>query len=159
MGVAGSGKTTIGALLARALDVEFIDGDDLHPPENVRRMAAGIPLSDSDRRPWLLAIAARLREAQGAGRGLVVACSALKRSYRDLLRAQGAADTRFVYLAGDKSVLAERLTNRRGHFMPGALLDSQLATLEEPAPDEDVWVFDIRGTPDEIVAAVVACAT
>src|SRR5207249_5745573 len=112
MGVSGSGKTTIGARFARALDLEFVEGDDLHPAENVRRMAAGIPLTDDDRRPWLLAIAGQLRDARGAGVGLVVACSALKRSYRDLLRSVGAADVRFVYLKGTRAILAERLANR-----------------------------------------------
>src|SRR5262245_11668273 len=132
MGVAGSGKTTIGALFARARSLPFVEGDDLHPPENVRRMAAGIPLTDDDRLPWLLAIAARLRDAHRAGHGLVVACSALKRSYRDLLRTRGTADVRFVFLAGSRSLLLERLAGRRGHFMPPSLLDSQLGTLEEP---------------------------
>ena len=151
MGVSGSGKSTIGAQLARALDVEFVEGDNLHPPDNVNRMAAGIPLTDDDRRGWLLAIAARLREAKRAGTGLVVSCSALKRSYRDLLRSQGVPDVRFVYLAGDQTLLAERMARRRGHFMPPSLLESQLATLEEPAPDEHAWVCDIRDTPDTIV--------
>jgi len=155
MGVSGSGKSLIGAQLARALDVEFLEGDALHPPDNVKRMAAGIPLTDDDRHGWLLAIAARLRDAKRAGIGLVVSCSALKRRYRDLLRSVGAADVRFVYLAGSRAVLAERLTNRRGHFMPPSLLESQLATLEEPARDEGAWVCDIRETPDAIVAALV----
>lgn len=154
MGVTGSGKSTVGAGLARALEVPFIDGDDLHPRQNVERMAAGIPLTDEDRRPWLLAIAARLREARRAGRGLVVACSALKRSYRDVLRS-GAPDLRFVHLVGSRALLAERMTQRRGHYMPPSLLDSQLNTLEEPSPDEDVWLCDIRQTPDAIVADLV----
>src|SRR3989442_13583914 len=102
MGVAGSGKTTIGAKLARALDVAFVEGDDLHPPENVRRMAAGIPLTDDDRRPWLIAIAHRLREARRAGTGLGVSCSALKRSNRELLRSEVPADTQFVYFKGGR---------------------------------------------------------
>lgn len=155
MGVAGSGKTTIGAQLARALAVEFVEGDDLHPPENVQRMAAGIPLTDADRRPWLVKIAARLGDAKRAGTGLVVACSALKRSYRDLLRSAGAADVRFVYLEGSRALLAERLANRRGHFMPSALLESQLATLEAPSPDEHAWVCDIGATAAAIVADLV----
>src|SRR5712691_4851335 len=100
MGVCGSGKSTIGASLARALGVEFVEGDDLHPPNNVKRMAAGTPLTDADRRGWLTAIAARLREAKRAGIGLVISCSALKRSYRDLLRSVGATDVNFAYLAG-----------------------------------------------------------
>jgi len=155
MGVSGAGKSLIGARLARALLVEFVEGDDLHPPDNVRRMAAGIPLTDQNRKSWLVAIAARLRDAKRAGIGLVAACSALKRSYRDLLRSSGDAKIQFVYLAGTKALLAERLANRRGHFMPPALLDSQLDTLEEPTPDERAWVCDIRETPDAIVAGLV----
>jgi gluconokinase len=155
MGVSGSGKTTIGAQLARELHIEFVEGDDLHPPDNVKRMAAGIPLTDDDRHGWLIAIAARLREAKRAGVGLVVSCSALKRSYRDLLRSAGDAGARFVYLAGDRALLAERLAHRRGHFMPGSLLESQLSTLEEPSPDERPLVCDIRETPDAIVADLV----
>jgi len=154
MGVAGSGKSLIGARLARELHVEFVEGDDLHPPDNVRRMAAGIPLTDDDRKGWLMAIAARLREAQRAGVGLVASCSALKRSYRDLLRS-GAARVQFVYLAGTRALLTERMANRRGHFMPPSLLESQLAILEEPSPDEHAWVCDIRETPDAIVADLV----
>jgi carbohydrate kinase (thermoresistant glucokinase family) len=155
MGVAGSGKTTIGAQFARARDLPFVEGDDLHSTENRRRMAAGIALTDDDRRPWLLAIAARLREARDAGHGLVVACSALKRSYRDLLRTEGASEVRFVFLRGKRPILDERLAARRGHFMPASLLDSQLATLEEPAPDEAAWVYDVSRPPEAIVADLV----
>ena len=159
MGVCGSGKSLIGAELARALDVEFVEGDGLHPPENVERMASGIPLTDDDRRGWLLAIAARLREAKRAGVGLVVSCSALKRSYRDLLRSVGDADVRFVHLAGSRALIAERMANRRGHFMPASLLESQLAILEEPSEDERAWVCDIRQAPSAIVANLVARAS
>lgn len=159
MGVAGSGKTTIGAAFARALATPFLEGDELHPPANVQRMAQGIPLTDADRRPWLLAIAQHLRDAQRAGLGLVVTCSALKRSYRDLLRAAGGAALQFVHLTGDRDVIAERLAGRRGHFMPASLLDSQFAALEEPAPDERAWVCDIRETPETIVANLVKRAT
>jgi len=114
--------------------------------------------SDADREwwgratGWLIAIADRLREAKRARVGLVISCSALKRTYRDLLRSDGAAGVRFVYLAGDRALLSERLAQRRGHFMPPSLLDSQLSTLEEPSPDERAWVCDIRETPDAIVA-------
>jgi gluconokinase len=151
MGVSGSGKTTIGARFARARQTAFLEGDDLHPPENLRRMAAGIPLTDEDRRPWLEAIAARLRDAQQSGADLVVACSALKRRYRDVLRT-GATDIRFIFLQGSRALIAERMAERRGHFMPAALLDSQFAILEEPSPDENAWVCDIEATPQVIVA-------
>jgi gluconokinase len=157
MGVSGSGKTVIGAALARALGVEFVEGDAYHSAENVRRMASGIPLTDDDRAEWLDFLAARLSEAKKAGTGLVLACSALKRSYRDILRA-GAGGLRFVFLKGERELIAERLVGRRGHFMPPSLLDSQLATLEEPSPDEDAWVCDIRQPPEDIVAALVARA-
>lgn len=156
MGVSGSGKSVIGAILARELGIEFVEGDTLHPPENVERMAAGIPLTDDDRRDWLLAIAARLREAKQAGVGLVVSCSALKRSYRDLLRSVAEAELQLVYLAGSRGLIAARLAQRRGHFMPPSLLDSQFAILEEPSPDERAWVCDIRETPDTIIADLVA---
>ena len=156
MGVCGSGKSVIGARFARELDIEFLEGDGLHPPDNVKRMAAGTPLTDDDRHGWLIAIAARLREANRAGIGLVVSCSALKRSYRDLLRSVGAADVRFVYLAGSRSLLAERMAKRRGHFMPPSLLESQLSILEEPSADERAWVCDVSETPEAIVADLVA---
>jgi gluconokinase len=156
MGVCGSGKSLIGASLARALGIEFVEGDELHPPENVRRMAAGIPLTDDDRQGWLLAIAARLREAKRAGMGLVVSCSALKRRYRDLLRSEGDPDVRFVHLAGRRALIADRMANRSGHFMPASMVDSQFAILEEPAPDEHAWVSDISEPPDVIVADLVS---
>ena len=159
MGVAGSGKTTIGELLARTLDIPFVEGDDLHPRANIERMAHGIPLNDDDRRPWLLAIAQRLREAEQSGSGLVVTCSALKRSYRDLLRSHGAADTRFVYLRGSQPTIAERLARRRGHFMPASLLESQFAALEEPGAEEHASVYDVRESPEAIVADLVRQST
>jgi gluconokinase len=155
MGVCGSGKSLIGAKLARELDIEFVEGDGLHPPDNVKRMAAGLPLTDDDRHGWLIAIAARLREAKRAGIGLVVSCSALKRRYRDLLRSGAEADVRFVYLMGNRALLAERLAKRRGHFMPPSLLDSQLSILEEPLPDERAWVCDASAAPHAIVAELV----
>jgi gluconokinase len=155
MGVSGAGKSAIGALLARALGVEFVEGDTYHPPENVARMAAGIPLTDADRQPWLAAIAARLDQARRAGVGLVVSCSALKRGYRDAVRA-GRADIQFVYLAGTRGVIEPRLAGRRGHFMPSSLLDSQFAILEPPSPGEHAWVCDITEPPDVIVAGLVA---
>lgn len=158
MGVTGSGKTTVGARLAKALGVDFVEGDDYHPPENVRRMAAGIPLTDDDRADWLRALAARLREANESDTGLVVTCSALKRSYRDRLRA-AAPEVQFVYLKGSRESIAERVSGRRGHFMPVSLLDSQLATLEEPGSDERVWMCDIERGPQQIVEDIVERAS
>jgi gluconokinase len=158
MGVSGCGKTTVGAALARALGVPFIEGDDYHPPENVRRMAAGIPLTDPDRAGWLRALADRVHEASDAGMSLVMSCSALKRSYRDVLRT-GSPDVRFIFLDGPQSLIAKRLADRRGHYMPASLLDSQFATLEPPLADENVWVCDIDQPPDDIVAALVAGKT
>jgi gluconokinase len=158
MGVCGSGKSAIGAALAHALDVDFVEGDTYHSAENVERMSSGTPLTDDDRAGWLRALAARIQAAKDGDTGLVLTCSALKRSYRDTLRA-GARDVRFVFLRGDRGVIAERLAGRRGHFMPPALLDSQLATLEEPSPDEDVWVCDIRESPERVVAGLVSRAS
>jgi gluconokinase len=154
MGVAGSGKSVIGAALADALGIEFVEGDKYHSAENVERMSRGIPLTDDDRALWLRSLAARIREARNAGTGLVISCSALKRSYRDILRAE-ASDLRFVFLKGERALIAERLATRRGHFMPSTLLDSQLDTLEEPSPDEKAWVCDIRKSPQDLVAALV----
>lgn len=157
MGVAGSGKTVVGTALAAALGVPFVEGDDYHPPANRAKMAAGIALDDEDRRGWLDALAARIAEARGAGEGLVVSCSALRRRYRDRLRDADAA-LRFVHLSGSRELIATRLAARRGHFMPPSMLDSQLATLETPDSAESVWVQDVSGTPEEIVAAVLARA-
>lgn len=158
MGVSGSGKSLIGAAFARALGIDFVEGDDYHSAENVQRMSREVPLSDDDRVRWLRSLAVRIREAKDAGTGLVMTCSALKRSYRDVLRAQ-ASELRFVFLRGPRALLAERLASRRGHFMPPSLLDSQLATLEEPSPDEHAWVCDIRESPQDLVAALVVRAS
>ena len=155
MGVAGSGKSLIGAALAHALGIEFVEGDEFHSAENVERMSRGIALTDDDRARWLRSLATRIREAKEAGVGLVISCSALKRLYRDILRG-GASDLRFVFLKGDRALIAKRLAGRRGHFMPPSLLDSQFATLEEPSPDENAWVCDIRKSPQELVAALLA---
>jgi gluconokinase len=153
MGVSGSGKSRVGALLARALEIEFVEGDTFHSPQNVARMSAGIPLTDEDRQAWLAAIAMQLDTAR-TDPGLVVSCSALKRRYRNVLRA-GRTDVQFVYLDGPRDLLEQRLAGRRGHFMPSSLLDSQLAILEPPAPDEHAWVGDIREPPEVIVAGLV----
>jgi gluconokinase len=155
MGVTGSGKSTVGAMLARRLGVAFVEGDDYHSPANVQRMSSGIPLTDDDRADWLRALAIRIREAKDSGRGLVLTCSALKRSYRDILRA-AAPELRFVFLTGSRELIAPRVAGRHGHFMPESLLDSQLATLEEPSPDERPWVFDIKESAQDIVTDLVA---
>jgi gluconokinase len=155
MGVSGSGKSLIGAGFARALGVDFVEGDEYHSAENVERMSRGIPLTDDDRARWLRSLAARIREAKEGGSGLVISCSALKRSYRDILRA-AAPELRFVYLKGGRVLIAKRLAGRRGHFMPPSLLESQFTTLEEPLPDEDAWVCDISEAAQDIVIALVA---
>jgi gluconokinase len=149
MGVSGSGKTTVGEQLAAALGLRFEDADDLHPQANVDKMAHGMPLTDADREPWLDAVAAEL--ATGP---VVMACSALRRVYRDRLRA-GDPGLRLVYLHGGRDLLAGRMRHRE-HFMPVALLDSQLATLEEPGPDEAALPYDVARPVDEIVADAAA---
>ena len=146
MGVSGSGKSTIGAALAADLSVDFLDGDDLHSDANKAKMSAGVPLTDEDRLPWLRAVGKAIRAEAEAGRGIVVACSALKREYRDVLR-EGIDDLFFVYLAGSRELLASRLSHRSDHFMPASLLDSQLATLEPLQPDENGVVIDVDDNP------------
>jgi gluconokinase len=150
MGVAGSGKSSIGAALAARHGWAFLEGDDLHPPANVARMAHGLPLTDVDRQEWLATIARHIAEADRAGAGLVVACSALKRRYRDQL---SAASTRVLYLflAGDKALIAARMAHRPGHFMPLSLLDSQFEALEPPQPDERVLTLPITLEPDALL--------
>jgi carbohydrate kinase (thermoresistant glucokinase family) len=155
MGVSGSGKSVIGAAFARSLGVDFVEGDAYHTVANVERMSRGVPLTDDDRAEWLRSLAARIRKAKDSGTGLVVSCSALKRSYRDILRG-AATELQFVFLQGSRPLLAERLTSRRGHYMPSSLLESQLATLEEPSPDERAWVCDIGESPEDIVATLMA---
>lgn len=151
MGVAGCGKSTIGQALASALGVPFVEGDALHPPRNVALMASGTPLTDEDRQDWLQAVAVELRQAQAGGRGVVVSCSALKRSYRDLLRAAAPA-LWLVHPHGPAELLASRLHQRVGHYMPPSLLPSQLATLEQPAADERAITLDIALAADTQVA-------
>lgn len=148
MGASGSGKTTVGSALAAALGLRFVDADDLHPAANVEKMAAGIPLTDDDRWPWLDAVGAVLADGP-----VVVACSALRRAYRDRLRA-AAPGLRIVYLHGSRALLAERM-GHRDHFMPVELLDSQLATLEEPDPDERAVVLDVAHPVEQLVADAV----
>ncbi|WP_231687093.1 gluconokinase [Arthrobacter alpinus] len=151
MGVSGCGKTTVGERLGQELGLAFIDGDSLHPAENVAKMTAGTPLNDADRAPWLAAVG---RELAGSPGGLVIACSALKRHYRDAIRAQ-APEVFFVHLAGSREVLAARMEGRTGHFMPAGLLDSQLATLEKLGADELGVVLDISAPPKILVGAAV----
>lgn len=154
MGVSGSGKTTVGRLLADELGVRFEDADDLHPAANVAKMAAGHPLTDDDRWPWLSAVGRELSAAEAAG--LVVACSALKRGYREVILAAEPA-TRFVYLSGSPELLESRMAHRHGHFMPASLLDSQLATLEPLAADEPgITVTLADGDSPSTVASVAA---
>lgn len=152
MGVSGSGKSTIGALIAADLGLPFLDGDALHPIENVRKMAGGTPLNDADRAPWLRAVGRALADADD---GLVIACSALKRAYRDLIAAE-APGAVFVHLAGTRAVLAARMEGRTDHFMPTTLLDSQLATLEPLAADERGVTIDVAAPVDAVVQQAVA---
>jgi gluconokinase len=147
MGVAGCGKTTVAEGLAAALGWPFAEGDAFHPPANIAKMSAHVPLEDADRWPWLQALADRIAGEEAAGRSSVLSCSALKRSYRDLLRT-GAPRVRFVHLHGDQALLAARLGARAGHFFPPDLLASQFATLEELGADEDGVVVDIALDPD-----------
>ncbi len=155
MGVSGSGKTVIGTLLARALGVEFLEGDTYHPPANIEKMSAGVPLTDSDREGWLHAIAARIKRANDSGEGVVVSCSALKRSYREMIRAD-ARGVQFIFLRGERELIGTRIRDRKDHFMPPSLLDSQFAALEEPESEEDVWTVDIDASPQVIADSLIA---
>jgi len=157
MGVTGSGKSTVGEMLARKLGVDFVEGDDYHSRENVERMASGIPLTDDDRADWLRALANRIRAAKNAGAGVVLTCSALKRLYRDVLRS-AAPEVQFIFLKGSRSLIANRIATRQGHFMPPSLIESQLATLEEPVSDEHVWLYEIEWSPEDIVVDILARA-
>jgi gluconokinase len=154
MGVSGCGKTTIAEHLAAAEGWTVLEGDSFHPAANVAKMAAGTPLTDDDRWPWLHAIAAAIDERRARGEQTVVACSALRRAYRDILIGD-RNDVRLVYLKGSRDLIAERMRARKDHFMPPALLDSQFRTLEEPGPDENCITVEIGGTPDEIVRTIM----
>ena len=154
MGVSGCGKSTVGEALAASLGWRYLEGDCLHPPENVARMAAGVPLTDEDRQGWLQAIGTELAQAAAQGQGLIATCSALKRRYRDLLRACEPA-LRFVHLHGSHEVLAERLAARKGHYMPASLLQSQLGALEPPGADEAALTLPVGDAPVQIVEGVV----
>lgn len=154
MGVSGCGKSTIGAAVARRMGLEFIDGDALHPDQNIAKMAQGIPLDDADRGPWLDRVGDALQP------GVIIACSALRRSYRDRIRdrirGRGAGPVTFLFLRGRRETLIRRMSHRDGHFMPAALLDSQIATLEPPGADERVVAADIEDDPQDIVDGLIA---
>jgi gluconokinase len=152
MGVSGCGKSTIGAMLAEALGLPFADADAFHPPENVRKMSAGIPLTDTDRWPWLDALGTWLAAEE---RGGVIACSALKRGYRDRLR-EWVPGLFVVHLSGAPELIAGRQGAREGHFMPPSLMASQFATLEPPEPDEETITLDIAAPPGSVAAEAAA---
>jgi gluconokinase len=154
MGVSGSGKTTVARGLAEAEGSALLEGDSFHPPANVAKMTAGIPLTDEDRWPWLCAIAAAIDEKRARGEGAVVACSALRRAYRDILIGD-RDDVRLVYLDGSRELIAARIRARRGHFMPESLLDSQFQILEPPTADERPITVSIDAAPAEIVRAIM----
>lgn len=154
MGVSGCGKSTIGALLGERLGVPFFDGDDFHPPANKAKMAAGIPLDDDDRAPWLAEIGAALATPSGGAGSGIIACSALKRSYRDLLRSF-APDLVFIHLSGEAATISARLSSRAHEYMPSSLLASQLATLEPLGPEEAHVLADILGDPASLVDGIV----
>jgi carbohydrate kinase (thermoresistant glucokinase family) len=155
MGVSGSGKTTVGRALADALRWPFREGDDLHPAANIAKMQAGVPLTDADREPWLAAIAAWIDDQARRAEAGIITCSALKRAYRDGLRS-GRPQVWLVFLDGSRELIADRMAHRRGHFMPPALLDSQLAALEAPGADEPVIDVDIAASLDDQISAVEA---
>jgi gluconokinase len=155
MGVSGCGKSEVGARLAQALGADFIEGDRYHSAASVRKMSAGISLTDDDRAGWLARLREELARACHEGRSVVLACSALKRAYRDTLRGSGCT-LRFVHLHGDRALIAERMKARTGHYMPPSLLDSQLRDLEALQPDEEGAVLDIAEPPEVLVARALA---
>ena len=155
MGVSGSGKTTVARIIAERLRWPFEEGDALHPPANVAKMAAGHPLTDEDRAPWLAKVADWVDARLDAGESGVITCSALKRKYRELIDRRGER-VEFVYLHGSRELIATRLATRQGHFMPSSLLDSQFAALEEPAADEPVIRVEIGAAPESVAADVLA---
>jgi len=154
MGVSGSGKTTIAALLARKLGWTFRDADEFHPKSNIAKMKSGVALTDADRWPWLHAIASFIDEKRARSDHAIVTCSALKRSYRDVIVGT-RQDVRLIYLKGDITLIAARLRARHGHFMPAALLQSQFDALEEPGADENPLTVIVEGTPQEIAEEVI----
>lgn len=152
MGVSGSGKSTVAGILAGQLGWDLAEGDDLHPAANVAKMSAGIPLTDTDRWPWLDRVTEWITEHTAAGLPGIITCSALKRIYRDRMRGQHVI---FVHLTGDKTTIGRRITARQDHFMPPALLDTQIATLEPPGPDENVLPVDLGRPPAEMAAQII----
>jgi gluconokinase len=151
MGVSGCGKSTVGKILGEKLSLPFYDADDYHFPENIKKMQNGIPLTDQDRKPWLTLLADKIKLWESSG-GAVLACSSLKQMYRDCLSSTTTAVVKFIYLKGDKALLHSRLTNRGSHFMPEALLDSQLQTLEPPI--EAITIL-IENSLDEIISQIL----
>ena len=154
MGVCGAGKSEIGARLAAAMGVPFLEGDRFHPAQNIAKMSAGIPLNDADRAGWLAALGAEIRASRRRGEGLVLSCSALKRRYRDLLR-NADPGLRFAHLDGARAILEQRTAERAGHYMPASLLDSQLHDLEPLQADEAGLRLDLAQTPQQLVAAIL----
>jgi carbohydrate kinase (thermoresistant glucokinase family) len=154
MGVAGCGKSTVGALLAERLGWTYVDADWLHPAANVAKMSRGEALTDEDRWPWLATVGDRIDAIHREGGSVVLACSALKRSYRDALRGT-RADMQLVYLKGERGTIEKRLATRSGHYMPATLLASQFAALEEPGKDEQPLIVSIEASPEEIVETIV----
>jgi len=155
MGVSGSGKTLIGTKLAKRLNLPFYDGDDFHPAANVEKMESGEPLNDNDRRPWLEKLRNEMQTWQQEG-GAVLACSALKKKYRDILTAGNSLPVQFIYLKGTKELIAQRLSRREGHFMPEKLLDSQFRALEEPKRGEETIHVSINQQPKNIVDEIIS---
>ena len=151
MGVSGSGKSTIGKMLSEKTGIPFFDGDDFHPPENIRKMSSGQPLNDHDRQGWLVALNA-LAKKEKEKKGAVIACSALKKNYRDILKNEQTENCFFIFLKGTFRTIQKRLEERGGHFMPAHLLQSQFDDLQPPA---DAYVFDIKNKPQEIVSDIL----
>ena len=156
MGVSGSGKSTVGTNLARHLGLPFLEADDYHPAANVAKMSQGIPLTDEDRWPWLESLARAIRHTNEKSGGVVASCSALKRAYRDYLRERIEIPVLFVLLDGDRETLLARMAARKNHYMPPSLLDSQLADLERPAPEEPVLTVSIQNSAEQIAADLEA---
>ena len=155
MGVSGVGKSTVGAELARALGIAFLEGDSLHPKANIDKMSRGVPLDDKDRFPWLDAIGACMEDARRQGRGMVATCSALRQIYRDRLRAHVQGKLQFVLLDASRQLVATRLEHREGHYMPVSLLDSQLKTLELAGPGEELITLDGAQPVEALVKAIL----